>query len=176
MNLVFKRLLASVIYLLTILLSTSPALHAADELTQDELVAMVIGCERLEHDYAIYRDRGDAEAFANIFTEDGEWARSNGRIIKGRPAIIEYVNSLDHSEPEAHMQLTGTVQIKPVDATTANGVSYAIVLEAPITETGLPATNNSFQVGSESRSVYKLTDNGWKIAKREYTTLFVDPE
>lgn len=176
MSLIFKKPLASVAYLLTILLSTSSALHAADELTQDQLVAMVIGCERLEHDYAIYRDRGDAEAFANIFTEDGEWARSNGRIIKGRAAISEYVNSLDRSEPEAHMQLTGTVQIKPVDATTANGVSYAIVLEAPIPEAGLPATNNSFQVGSESRSVYKLTDDGWKIAKREYTTLFVDPE
>lgn len=176
MNSIFRRSIASITYLFVIFISTSSTLQAADELTQDELVAMIIGCERLEHDYAIYRDRGDAEAFANIFTEDGEWARSNGRIIKGREVISEYVNSLDRSEPEAHMQLTGTVQIKPVDATTANGISYAIVLEAPITEAGLPATNNAFQVGSESRSVYKLTEDGWKIAKREYTTLFVDPE
>ena len=52
----------------------------------------------------------------------------------------------------------------------------AIVLEAPIPEEGLPATVVGFQVASESRSTYKLTDDGWKIATREYTTLFVDPE
>jgi uncharacterized protein (TIGR02246 family) len=171
-----KRPLAALACVFTILFSMSPALRAADDISQDDLIAMIVGCERLEHDYAIYRDRGDAEAFANIFTEDGEWGRSNGRILKGRAAISEYISSLDNSEPEAHMQLTGTVQIKPVDATTASGVSYAVVLEAPIPEAGLPATNNSFQVGSESRSVYKLTDDGWKIATREYTTLFVDPE
>ena len=47
---------------------------------------------------------------------------------------------------------------------------------APIPEEGLPATVVGFQVASESRSTYKLTDDGWKIATREYTTLFVDPE
>ena len=52
----------------------------------------------------------------------------------------------------------------------------AIVLEAPIPEEGLPATVVGFQVASESRSTYKLTDDGWKIATREYTTLFVDLE
>jgi hypothetical protein len=59
---------------------------------------------------------------------------------------------------------------------TATGVSYALVLEAPIPDTGLPASTVGFQVASESRSVYRLTDEGWKIASREYTTLFVDPE
>ena len=89
MNSIFRRSIASITYLFVIFISTSSTLQAADELTQDELVAMIIGCERLEHDYAIYRDRGDAEAFANIFTEDGEWARSNGRIIKGREGFFE---------------------------------------------------------------------------------------
>ena len=73
------------------------------------------------------------------------------------------------------MQLTTTIQIKPIDKLTATGVSYAIVLEAPI-EDGLPVTLLGFQVASESRSIYKLTDEGWKIDKREYTTLFVDPD
>ena len=74
------------------------------------------------------------------------------------------------------MQFTTTVQITPVDETTATGISYAIVLEAPIAEDGLPVTISAFQVASESRSLYKLTDDGWKIATREYTTMFVDPE
>ena len=142
---------------------------------QEWINQVVISCEQLEHDYAIYRDRGDAKAFANIFTKDGEWGRPNG-IIKGREAIEEYINnSNNNSLPEVHMQLTTTIQIKPIDKLTATGVSYAIVLEAPIQD-GLPVTLLGFQVASESRIIYKLTDEGWKIDKRAYTTLFVDPD
>ena len=137
--------------------------------------AIVNACERLEHDYALYRDRGDAEAFANAFTEDGEWGRPT-TVLKGRDAIREYIESSAGGPPEAHMQFQTTIQITPVDETTATGVSYAMVLEAPIPEAGLPATAVGFQVASESRSTYKLTDEGWKIATREYTTLFVAPE
>ena len=144
----------------------------------DELMrinAIVTACERLEHDYAIFRDRGDAEAFANLFTEDGEWGRPRP-LLKGRPGDTQYIESSSGGPPEAHLQLQTTIQITPVDDTTATGISYALVLEAPIPEEGLPATVVGFQVASESRSTYKLTDDGWKIATREYTTLFVDPE
>jgi uncharacterized protein (TIGR02246 family) len=157
-----------------ILLLTSPSRAAdADELTR--INAIVAACERLEHDYAIYRDRGDAAAFANIFTEDGEWGRPT-TVLKGRDAIREYVEGSSEGPPEVHMQMQGTIQVTVIDDTTATGISYALVLEAPIPGEGLPATIIGFQVASESRSTYKLTEDGWKIAKREYTTLFVDPE
>ncbi len=156
------------------LLASAP-LQAQDPAELARINAVVTACERLEHDYAIFRDRGDAEAFANIFTEDGEWGRPT-TVLKGREAIREYIASSAGGPPEAHMQLQTTIQITPVDETTATGISYAIVLEAPIPEAGLPATSVGFQVASESRSTYQLTDEGWKIATREYTTLFVDPE
>lgn len=151
------------------------AAKAQDLSELQRINAIVVACERLEHDYALYRDRDDAQAFANIFTEDGEWGRP-ATVLKGRDAIREYVESSSGGEAEAHMQLQTTIQITPVDETTATGVSYALVLEAPIPDTGLPASTVGFQVASESRSVYRLTDDGWKIASREYTTLFVDPE
>ena len=71
------------------LVGPSPAQNM-DELMR--INAIVAACERLEHDYAIYRDRGDAEAFANIFTEDGEWGRPT-TVLKGREAIREYIES-----------------------------------------------------------------------------------
>ncbi len=160
---------------MTSALLASFSLHAADPAELARINAIVTACERLEHDYAIYRDRGDAEAFANIFTEDGEWGRPT-TVLKGREAIREYIASSSGGPPEAHMQFQTTIQITPVDDTTATGISYAIVLEAPIPEEGLPVPIIGFQVASESRSTYRLTDEGWKIAKREYTTLFVDPE
>ena len=156
-------------------LSAPMPLQAADPAELARINAIVTACERLEHDYAIYRDRGDAEAFANIFTEDGEWGRPT-TVLKGREAIRDYIASSAGGPPEAHMQFQTTIQITPVDDTTATGISYALVLEAPIPEAGLPATTAGFQVASESRSTYRLTDDGWKIATREYTTLFVDPE
>ncbi len=153
----------------------SPLTFAADPAELARINDIVVACERLEHDYALYRDRGDAEAFANIFTEDGEWGRPT-TVLKGRDAIRDYIESSSGGPSEAHLQLQTTIQITPVDETTATGVSYALVLEAPIPEDGLPVTSLGFQVASESRSVYRLTGEGWKIAKREYTTLFVDPE
>ncbi len=161
-------------------LLTAPPANAADPAELARINAIVIACERLEHDYAIYRDQGDAEAFANIFTEDAEWGRSGGTVLTGREAIrrhVETISKTDRGMHNVHMQSQTTIQITPIDDTTATGVSYGLVLEAPIPEHGLPATNQfSFQVASESLSTYKLTDDGWKIAKREYTQLFVDPE
>ncbi len=160
---------------LVLVLLGSGKSFAADPAETARINAIVTACERLEHDYAIYRDRGDAEAFANIFTEEGEWGRPT-TVLKGRDAIRDYIASSSDHPPEAHMQFTTTIQITPVNETTATGISYAIVLEAPIPEDGLPVTISAFQVASESRSLYKLTDDGWKIATREYTTMFVDPE
>ena len=60
------------------------------------------------------------------------------------------------TEPEYHMQFTTTVQIKPTSEATATGISYALVLEAPVPEDGGRATTVAgFQVASESRSTYE---------------------
>lgn len=158
---------------------TASILDRSDELSQREVIDIVMACERTEHNYAIYRDRSDAEAFASIFAEDGEWGRSNGRVIKGREAIAQYVTDsvANQTEPEYHMQNTTTVKITPVDKTSATGISYALLLEAPVPEDGGRAqVAAGFQVVSESRSTYDITDDGCKIATREYTTFFVDPE
>lgn len=153
--------------------------YSEKALSQREIIDIVMACERTEHNYALYRDRDNAEGFANLFTQDGEWGRSNGRVIKGREAIANYVTESVASKdvPEYHMQSTTTVQITPSDSDNATGISYALLLEAPIPEDGGRAkTAAGFQVASESRSVYKISDEGCKIANREYTTYFVDPE
>jgi uncharacterized protein (TIGR02246 family) len=158
----------------SVVLISSPV-EAADAEELARINAIVTACERLEHDYALYRDRGDPEGFASIFTEDGEWGRPT-TVLKGRDAIRDYIASSAGGPPEVHMQFQSTIQVTVIDDSTATGISYALVLEAPVPEDGLPVSIAGFQVASESRSTYKLTDEGWKIAKREYTTMFVDPE
>ena len=155
-------------------LVAGPSLWAAGKLSQAQVNAIVVACQRVENDYALYRDRRDADAFANIFTADGEWGRSNGNVLKGHKAIHDYIVKLAAGQSELHMQMTTTIQITPVDATTATGVSYAMVMQGPIPKAGQTAINGGFQVASESRSTYKLINGECKIAKRDYTTLFVD--
>lgn len=156
-------------------LTISGFASADGDMSLHERINIVMSCERVEHDYAIYRDRRDAEAFANIFSEDGEWGRSNGRVIKGREAIAAYVRGLKEAqiEPEYEMQFTTTVQITPIDSTSATGISYALILEAPAPEDGGRAViEGGFNIGSESRSTYEIGVEGCKIKAREYTTYF----
>ena len=99
-----------------------------------------------------------------------------------RPSSRAATRSASTSLPAPETRRTRTCncrrrsRLRPWTRPRATGISYAIVLEAPIPDEGLPATIVGFQVASESRSTYRLTEEGWKIASREYTTLFVDPE
>lgn len=165
--------------LATLLIMGSSA-SAQEMLSQSDAVDIIVACKQAEHDYALYRDRNDPEGFAKVFTVNGEWGRSAGRVMKGREAIHEYIAgaaATDKENPEYHLQFNTTIQIKPTSATTAEGVSYALVLESPAPEGGgVASTTAAFQVASESRSTYEISDEGCKIATREYTTLFVDPE
>lgn len=171
--------LKKIIITLLGLFATSSA-FSQGVLSQSESVDIIVACEQAEHDYALYRDRNDPDGFSNVFTEDGEWGRSAGRVLKGREAIREYIAgaaTANEENPEYHMQFNTTIQIKPTSANTAKGVSYALVLEAPAPQNGgVVTTQVGFQVASESRSTYEITGEGCKIATREYTTLFVDPE
>ena len=119
----------------SIFLTSSP-IAAADAEELARINAILTACERLEHDYALYRDRGDAEGFANTLTEDGEWGRPT-TVLKGRDAIRDYIASRAGGPPEVHMQFQSTIQVTVIDDSTATGISYALVLEAPVPEDGL---------------------------------------
>lgn len=158
------------------LLAFSPSLFAVEEMSQEGLANMIADCKQLEYDYATYRVKGDAQAFANVFTEEGEWGRSNGRVLVGRAAIADYINALPAREPDANPGLTTTVKVTPIDSSNANTVSYALMPASSGADLDDPVYLRRFHIASESRSVCTLTDSGWKIAKREYSTLFTEPE
>ena len=71
------KILLSIIAVCLVLITANLYLRTAGADAEElaRINAIVTACERLEHDYALYRDRGDAEGFANTFTEDGEWGR-----------------------------------------------------------------------------------------------------
>lgn len=145
----------------------------------DELMrinAIVTACERLEHDYAIYRDRGDGEAFANLFTEDGEWGHPT-TVLKGREAIRKYIESSSGGPPEARLQLQTTIQITPVDDTTATGISYAIILngDRPVGPGDPPIQMEGITSVNVYHTEFALTSDGWRISRMELEPVFRGP-
>jgi ketosteroid isomerase-like protein len=64
-------------------------------MTPIERAAVGWECERLIHLYAMLNDAGDFEAMAQMFTEDGVFARpSQGDVlIRGKAAILEAYTS-----------------------------------------------------------------------------------
>jgi hypothetical protein len=59
-------------------------------LSSIERAAIAWECERLIHLYAMLNDAGDFDAMADMFVEDGVFARPSASdvLIRGRPAIL----------------------------------------------------------------------------------------
>ena len=137
-------------------------------------------CERLLEDYAYYRDRFDADNFANLFTEDVYLGRAPGYGYTGRQAMHDLITGRG---PETNMTMFGGMRLDAVDSSTVEGTLYGVVLKGELIEEGEPALVIG-QPGAEATySRYEVTcklvdaDTGWKISSLSLTTLFVvEPE
>ena len=133
-----------------------PASYAAD---------VYRDCSNLVTDYAYYRDRFDAVGFSNIFTEDASLTVGHQTWV-GRDNIRARIEGLDQSGSIRH--LMSTIRIEPIDELHAAGVSYATIYTAAA---GANSTEG-FAVIGEYHDNFVLTDEGWKISKRELKSVF----
>ncbi len=122
-------------------------------------------CINLVTDYAYYRDRFDAVEFSNIFTEDASLSVGNQTWV-GRDDIRARIEGLDKSGSIRH--LMSTIRIEPVDALHATGVSYATIYTAA----GGSNSTEGFAIIGEYHDEFELTDDGWRISRRELKSVF----
>ena len=115
-------------------------------------------CHALVIDYAYYRDRGDADAFGNLFTADAR-LEVLGEVWNGRTAIRERLQTPPEATPLLRHHMT-TIRITPQGNDRAVGVSYAAIYagppgaEAPHPQTGLAAVG-------EYHDQFQRTSSGW---------------
>ncbi len=147
-----KRVLCTLLFCLTL----APSLYA-EEVYRD--------CINLVTDYAIYRDRFDAEGFSGLFTADASLT-VGGQTWVGRDAIRGRIEELNNGSSIRH--LMSTIRITPVDADNATGISYATIYSAPAGST----TVEGFTLIGEYHDTFVRTAEGWKISKRELHTAF----
>lgn len=143
------------LFLVTLFFSAQT--FAADNVSTD--------CAELVIDYAHYRDNFNANAFAELFTEDGVLVIGENRW-EGRDAIRARIEALDNGTTIRHHM--SSIRISPIDADHATGVSYVVIYSAPAG--GNEITGPSL-IGDYIDS-YVRTEDGWKIAHRELKTTF----
>ena len=156
------RTLAAAAIALTLALSQT-AIAAPDVKT---------ACEALVIDYAYYRDRGESDAFANLFTEDAH-LEVLGEVWTGRAAIKARLDTAPEATPLLRHHMT-TIRITPESEDRASGVSYATIYAGPPgAAPPLPAT--SFAAVGEYHDQFVRTAAGWKIARRVFVPVFMPP-
>lgn len=164
----------AVIIVAASLLLGSSCLMGQQSSPSDERYIVEADCKRLLADYAIYRDRAD-ERLADLFTPDGVLVLSKGLgTLNGRDEIRQRIAT--RPKPiESHLMMITTTKISIVDAETATGVSYVLLLHEAKPRNEGPYPKSGFTAVYEFHNVFKLTDEGWKIARHELVPIFREP-
>ena len=145
------------------------------QLSNLESDMIIISCEQLLADYAIYRDHLDADSFANTFSVDGELILGSGSY-KGRDAIRTNITSRP-APGVAHMVLLMSSKITPQSMNEAFGISYAIILNGnrPVLKGDSPIRMKGITSAVEYHTRFINTEEGWKIARIELRSMVRGP-
>jgi len=145
----------------------------AQSLSKNEVLMIKAEIDVLVNEYAYYRDTKDAVAYASLFAEDGKLV-IGGNAVEGRAAIQKRVEDANQESVGMHMMATGIVDV--LDANNATGVHYAAVFSITPDE-GADASaaipNSGPITQGKYTDKYVNTDEGWKIAERSFTRVYV---
>ena len=145
--------------------------HAQAADPEDEIRT---ACTDLVLDYAYYRDRYDADAVADLFTQDAVLEVFADTFV-GRAAIHERLAAVKNPPTIRHLMSTIRIFLltpqNPSELVErARGVSYVTVYSAPPGD--LPANTAQFLGMGEYHDEFVRTKAGWKIARRTFVPVF----
>lgn len=134
------------------------------DLTAIERAAIAWECERMIHLYAMLNDAGDFEAMAQMFTDDGVFARpSQGEVlIRGRAAILKSYTS---RPARFTRHLITTVAVTVEDADNARAHSYLSLYTGQPGE-GLPRPAEPGYLIGDFKDRFVRHDGAWKFSER----------
>jgi hypothetical protein len=133
-------------------------------LTAIERAAIAWECERLIHLYAMCNDAGDFQAMADMFTDDGVFARpSQGDVlIRGKAAILAAYAS---RPPRFTRHLITSVVVTVEDADNARAHSYLSLYTGQEGE-GLPRTAEPAYLIGDFKDRFVRRNGVWKFSER----------
>lgn len=133
-------------------------------LTSIERAAIAWECERLIHLYAMLNDAGDFDAMAEMFTEDGVFARPSQAevLIRGKAAILAAYTS---RPPRFTRHLISSVVVTVEDQDNARAHSY-LTLHTGQPGEGLPRPAEPAYLIGDFKDRFVRRDGIWKFSER----------
>ena len=133
-------------------------------LTSIERAAIGWECERLIHLYGMLNDAGDFGAMAEMFTEDGVFARpSQGDVlVRGKAAILAAYTS---RPARFTRHLITSVVVTVEDQDNARAHSYLSLYTGRAGE-GLPRLAEPVYLIGDFKDRFVRGDGGWKFSER----------
>ena len=128
-------------------------------------VSIIELCENTVRDYAILRDEGPAEQYADLFTEDGEF-HLGSNVTKGRSALIERHKAANNTNRWRHNMTEIQIYGK---ADEYAGVTRFHIFAGPVTD--IPSAPNREILGSYFDK-FTINDGACKIAYRKVEIVF----
>lgn len=127
-------------------------------------------CKRAMVGYCVHADHNDAEAFANVFAEDGAWVQGGGEEVRGRAALAQYIRNKSAKGLTRHFMTNMLVDV--IDENRAKGVAYVMAIRDKDFEgKGLGKLQPPNGV-SEYQDEFVRTKDGWRISRRRTVALF----
>ena len=133
-------------------------------MTPIERAAIGWEIERLIHLYSMLNDAGDFQAMAEMFTDDGVFARPSAQdvLIRGKAAILEAYTSRP-ARFTRHMITTVVVTVEDADNATAH--SY-LSLHTGQPGEGLPRPAEAAYLIGDFKDRLVRRDGVWKFSER----------
>ena len=132
--------------------------------TAMERAAIAWECERLIHLYGMLNDAGDFQAMAEMFTDDGVFARpSQGDVlIRGKAAILAAYTS---RPPRFTRHMITSVVVTVDDGDNAHAHSY-LSLHTGQPGEGLPRPAEPVYLIGDFKDRFTRQDGVWKFSER----------
>jgi len=130
---------------------------------------------KLCQSFSYYLDYRIYDRLTDLFTDDAEW----GRVIEVHHGKQEIRRALDSRDPNiATRHFVTSFMFEHQDEKTVNGIIGCYSLFGPTQSSGvLPASFGALHGHVlDFHDVYRLTDHGWKIARRIAKAVLLEPE
>ncbi len=136
----------------------------AAALTPEARRGIEAACVRLALDSCLTSDRGEYEAYGELYAPDGSFARP-GLSVSGRDAIVAALKKRPAHLVMRHFTANAVVDVIDADRAVGRGNQLVFVLDRNSGET-------QPLVATDYADAYVRTEDGWKIASREVTRSF----
>ena len=140
-------------------------------MTEAERDLIERACEKLSIAYARHIDFFEYDAFADLFTDDGE-LEVMGAPLKGREAMMGFLKGRPANRKSLH--IFTNIWTNVLDANTAEGVTYLSLFRADQDGKGPVKVPGPMMAGYYNDKFIR-TAKGWRIQRREGHILFTCP-